>query len=112
MIALQLVQGPIGEAELAAIGRTYGKVDARYQSAGFCRTLFNENPFGYSWHAFVLDAGVPVGHYAVIPIRVTDRGRRIVSGKGEALYLAETHRATLVEGDHGPMPAGVALMQS
>ncbi len=109
-MTLRVVRGPLTDAELESVGQTYGRVDPRYRSVGFCRTLFNQNPFGFSWHAFVSDGGTVVGHYAVIPFRVVVKGEQRVSGKGEALFLAESHRTALIHLQDGPVPVGLALI--
>jgi hypothetical protein len=63
-------------------------------------------------HAFVRHGEAVVGHYAVVPIRVRARGATAVSGKGEALFLAEAHRAGTVALEGGEVPAGIALMNA
>src|SRR5262245_32218452 len=88
-LSIVLERGPISDESLDAIGATYGTVDRRYADREFCRIVFNENPSGYSYHAFVKDGDRVVGHYAVIPIRTRARGVLVTSGKGEALFLDE-----------------------
>src|SRR5262245_66483117 len=88
-LTIVLERGPGSEESLDAIAATYGTVDRRYADREFCRIVFNENPSGYSYHAFVKDGDRVVGHYAVIPIRTRSRGVLVTSGKGEALFLDE-----------------------
>jgi hypothetical protein len=104
-----VVRGPVGAEGLDAIAATYGTVDRRYASRTFLETIFNHNPFGHSWHAFVTDGGRVVGHYAVIPMRAVARGVPIVAGKGEALYLDAAYRSSAVEFDGVTLPTGFAL---
>jgi hypothetical protein len=111
MIELNIARGPLPTSELETIGRTYGRVDSRFQSVAFCRALFNENPFGFAYHVFALDRSTVVGHYAVIPIRVTARGRQFLSGKGEALYVEEEYRTASIDGPNGSFPLAFSLMQ-
>ena len=109
---LLLEHGPLGPDRLDAIAATYGTVDPRYASRAFCELIFNGNPYGFSWHAFIVDGDRVVGHYAVIPMRVCSDHQTVLSGKGEALFLAEDHRAGTVETDSGMLPAGLALMNA
>jgi hypothetical protein len=109
---LSLTRGPLAEEALDAIVATYGTVDPRYASRDFCRVLFNENPIGYSYHAFVRDGDRVVGHYSVIPMRVRARGATVVSGKGEALFLAPPYRATAIVTPAGDVLAGIAMIKS
>ncbi|MDK9699765.1 MAG: hypothetical protein OEM52_06455 [bacterium] len=110
---LLVKRGPLSDKELLAIGATYGTIDERYASVEFCRILFNENPIGYSFHVFVLnDTAQIVGHYAVIPIRITINKRLALSGKGEALYLADEYRNSVVEYCNSTIPTGIALMNA
>jgi hypothetical protein len=109
-LRLSISRGPVGPDALDAIGETYGTVDRSYASRAFCEELFNRNPYGHSWHAFVTDGDVVVGHYAVIPMRASARGTTVLSGKGEALFLHEAYRSSPIECDAGTLPAGIALM--
>jgi hypothetical protein len=104
-------RGPISDELLDAIGATYGTVDRRYADREFCRIVFNQNPNGYSYHAFVRDGNRVVGHYAVIPIRACARGALVTSGKGEALFLEEAHRRGVIAGPGSDLPAAMALMR-
>ncbi len=108
---LRLEQGPLDEARLGAISLLYGEYNAKYRDPRFCRSLFNDNPRGYSLHAFLIDDGGAVaGHYAAIPMDVLAGGRRRLSGKGEAFVVRADQRAAsvIVEGSE-PMAAGLAL---
>ena len=109
---LSVTRGPLTDEALGAIAATYGTVDPRYASRDFCRILFNENPIGYSYHAFVRDGETVVGHYSVIPMRVRARGTTVISGKGEALFLSPPYRATPVVTPAGEVLAGIAMMKS
>jgi GNAT superfamily N-acetyltransferase len=111
-LSLSLTRGPLSDEGLDAIAATYGMIDHRYASREFCRTVFNENPFGYSYHAFVRDDDLVVGHYAVIPMRARARGAAVISGKGEALFLAESHRRSGIGTATGELPAAFALMKA
>src|SRR5262245_35718046 len=111
-LSIVLERGPVADDSLDAIAATYGTVDRRYADREFCRIVFNENPNGYSYHAFVRDGKSVVGHYAVIPIRTRARGALVTSGKGEALFLDEAHRRSAVATpEGGEMPAAMALMR-
>jgi hypothetical protein len=111
-LKLSVLRGPLPDRGLDDIAATYGTVDPRYASRDFLRTVFNENPFGYSYHAFVRDGDRVVGHHAVIPIRVRARGDKVASGKGEALYLDPSCRSLTVETPSGNVLAGMALMRA
>ena len=111
-LALSVVRGPLPDRDLDAIAATYGARDARYAQRGFLATLFNENPFGFSVHAFLCDGNEIVGHYAEIPIRVQARGATVTSGKGEALFLAERHRKTAVSTPGGEALPALAMMNA
>ena len=110
---LSVSRGPLADEALDAIVATYGTaVDSRYASRDFCRVLFNENPIGYSYHAFVRDGDRVVGHYAVIPMRARARGSTVISGKGEALFLAEPYRRIPIATPAGDVLAGLAMMKA
>jgi hypothetical protein len=96
------IKGPLSDHLLRCICDLYGKwVDERYQDLAFVRTVFNDNPFGYSYHVFAFDGSCPVGCYSVIPIEVISRGTPIVAGKGEALFLLEEYRKGPPGENHG-----------
>jgi len=109
---LELRRGPLDPAALAIVGRTYGTIDPRYADPGFADTIFNRNPHGFSWHAFVRDGERAVGHYSVIPMRARGGGASFLAGKGEALYLDETCRARTLRLGEDDAPAGIALMSA
>jgi hypothetical protein len=111
-LALSVVRGPLPDRDLDAIAATYGARDPRYAKRAFLATLFNENPFEFSVHAFVRDASEVVGHYAVIPMRVRAHGATVTSGKGEALFLAESHRKTAVATASGEALPGIAMLDA
>ena len=111
-LSIVLERGPVSDESLDAIAATYGTVDRRYADREFCRIVFNENPSGYSYHAFVKDGDRIVGHYAVIPIRTRARGALVTSGKGEALFLDEANRRSVIAAPGGgDVPAAMALMR-
>ena len=111
-LELAVRRGPLADADLDAIAATYGAVDPRYARRDFLRLLFNENPSGYSYHAFVRDGARPVGHYAIIPVRVRARGATVLSGKGEALFLDPAHRKSAVATPSGEALPGLAMLNS
>ncbi len=108
---LELLKGPLDDRRLAAIAGLYGRFNPKYLDPGFCRLVFNENPQGYSLHAFlVAAAGEIVGHYGIVPMDVTVDGRRARSGKGEAFVVHPDHRGDSVTvGDDEPMTCGLAM---
>jgi hypothetical protein len=96
---LVTVKGPINDDGLQCICDLYGRhVDSRYQNLPFVRTVFNGNPLGFSYHAFVYEGEKAVGCYSVIPMEVVSRGRLMLAGKGEALFLLEDFRRGPAEG--------------
>ena len=111
-LSMSITRGPLPDEELDAIAATYGNLDPRYASREFCRLVFNENPLGYSFHAFVRDGDRVVGHYAVIPMRTRARGATVVSGKGEGLFIAESHRRSAIATPEGEVPTAIALMEA
>jgi hypothetical protein len=112
-LELSVVRGPLAEEDLDAIGATYGAaVDPRYASREFCRAVFNGNPSGYSFHAFVRDGARTVGHYAIVPMRARARGSTVLSGKGEALYMAEAYRKSMIATPAGEALVGLAMMNA
>jgi len=90
------------EAELGAVARLYGGFRPKYADLAYCRHLFNGNPHGYSFHAFLDDeGGEPVGHYAIIPMQVVVDGEVRLSGKAEALIVLPGHRRSTVPLENG-----------
>lgn len=110
-VDLRLLKGPLDESWLNAIARLYGKYNAKYRDPMFCRQLFNENPHGYSLHAFVVcEREEVVGHYAIIPLDVTVEGERKLSGKGEAFVVEPDYRRAVVNAPgHGPIARSSAV---
>jgi hypothetical protein len=108
-VEITVMKGPLGEDLLQAITTTYGSHDRKYSSLSFCRTVFNENPSGYSLHAFARDKDRIVGHYAVIPVEICGRGKRELSGKGEALFLERRYRSELIRNGNEDLPLGIGL---
>jgi hypothetical protein len=111
-IHLDVLKGPVGKTELEGIARTYGRHNRRFQSLEFCRTVFNENPYGYSHHAFAYDGERVIGHYSAIPMRLRDRGKRVFAARGEALFVEEAYRPRPVDVDGKQFPCGIALMDT
>jgi hypothetical protein len=90
---LVTVKGPINDGLLQCICDLYGRyVNPRYQQLQFVRTVFNGNPIGYSYHAFLYEGQEAVGCYSIIPMEVISRDRLILAGKGEALFLRSEYR--------------------
>ena len=91
---IEAIEGPIGTELLQHVCILYGRsVDGRYADLDFTRRVFNGNPAGRSYHVFAFEGAEVIGCYAVIPIKVVARGRKVLAGKGEALYVREQHRA-------------------
>lgn len=111
-LAIEVRRGPLAPDDLDVVGRTYGTVDRRYAARAFCEAVFNRNPFGYAWHAFVRDGDRAVGHYAVIPMRARAGDVRFTLGKGEALFLEEACRTRDAALGGSTVPAGLALMKA
>ena len=107
---ITIIKGPLGEDLLQAIARMYGSHDKKYSSLSFCRTVFNENPSGYSFHAFAEDDDKIVGHYAVIPVEICARGTRELSAKGEALFLEKDYRSESILNGGKDTPLGIGLV--
>jgi hypothetical protein len=108
-VEITIITGPLGEDLLQAIARMYGSHDKKYSSLSFCRTVFNENPSGYSFHAFAKDDDKIVGHYAVIPVEICARGRTGLSAKGEALFLERDYRSESILNGNKDIPLGIGL---
>ncbi|HEY6867447.1 MAG TPA: hypothetical protein VI792_09325 [Candidatus Eisenbacteria bacterium] len=108
---LELLRGPLEARWLESIANLYGEFNRKYRDPEFCRRLFNENPHGYSLHAFLVHPGRGVvGHYGIIPMAILVEGRRAISGKGEAFVVHPNHRedTVRVEGDE-PVAGGLAM---
>lgn len=91
---IEVIEGPIGSELLQHFCVLYGRnVDSRYADLDFTRRVFNGNPAGRSYHVFAFEGGEVIGCYAVIPMKVVAHGRKVLAGKGEALYVGERHRA-------------------
>lgn len=90
-------RAPLSEKHLIDVARLYGAADPKYRSIEFCRHMFNENPAGFSWHIFVEDDGQTVGHYGLVPLTVKRGSRLLLSAKGEAFFIAETHRGQKIQ---------------
>lgn len=97
---IKLIKGPLCQEFLEAIASLYGSYDNKYKSVDFCRIQFNENPSGYSLHAFACDRNKIVGHIAVIPIEIYVNGERQLSGKAEAFCVKEKYRTKLIDGSY------------
>ena len=111
-LRLEIRRGPLASSDLERIATTYGESDPRYRSVDFCAKVFNRNPAGPALHGFLQDAGQTVGHYAVLPIWLQDRGRSVSSGKGEALFVTANRRSQRLAVDGTEMPAAMALMRA
>lgn len=109
MVEIQLVKGPISKHHIEQIVRLYGLVDAKYASVEYCNYLFNNNPFGFSIHAFAVVDRQIVGHISLIPMYIdTPDGIRI-SLKAEAFYLDPEYRDNWVDYQEDSLPLGLAL---
>jgi hypothetical protein len=92
-IRIETMEGPLEPGKLRYICDLYGRnVDARYSDLEFSHRVFNCNPAGRSYHAFAFAGKEAIGCHAVIPIKVSARGREVWAGKGEALYVSPGFR--------------------
>ena len=103
---IELIKGPINEEMLTAITLLYGLIDPRYKDISFCKNIFNDNPCGYSFHAFAYYEEMIVGHCAVIPLEIVNKGEIVLSGKAEAFYLKEEYKRNTLD---KKIPIGIAL---
>lgn len=110
-LELELRPSPLDAEGRDAIARLYGEADSRFKQSRFLRTLYDENPAGSSWHGFVRDGDVTVGHYSVVPIPIRTSTERLMSAKGEALYLAPAYRRGAHLNQSPSVPVAVALMK-
>jgi hypothetical protein len=92
MIEIRTIRGPLPGEQLGWITQLYGPVDPKYASPDFVRYQFNENPYGWSAHAFAIDDGTPVAHSCAVPFRARRNGEELVAGKIEAVVVGESHR--------------------
>lgn len=109
MLKIEVIKGPLSNQQLMSIANLYGKVDAKYASIDFCRYLFNDNPFGYSYHCFALNQDKAVGHIALIPVSVETPTQKIVSYKAEAFVIEAEYRDEWVKVTGEELPIGLAL---
>jgi GNAT superfamily N-acetyltransferase len=93
------LEGPLARERLDWIARLYGEADAKYRDRAVLEHLFVSGPAGPALHAFAIDAGQPVGHVAVVPMRARLGPREIRCGKVEALFVAPSYRGRPVDGD-------------
>ena len=106
---IRLLKGPLEKYELQQIAGLYGQTDYKYAQVSYCEYLFNHNPYGFSYHAFAMHNGYPVGHIAVIPMQIdTPKGMEI-SLKAEAFYLDPDLRNEWVTVEDDEVPIGLAL---
>jgi hypothetical protein len=92
MVQLVTFEGPLEADRLAWVASLYGQADAKYRDPQILEHLFVRNPAGASLHAFAFDAGAPVGHCAVVPMRARRGHAELLSGKVEALFVGEAYR--------------------
>lgn len=106
---IDIIKGPLSNSQLSYIKNLYGQVDKKYSSIDFCKYLFNENPFGFSYHAFASDNDNIIGHIALIPVYVETPSDRYVSLKAEAFVIDSKYRDTWIEVNQEELPIGLAL---
>jgi hypothetical protein len=92
MIEIRTIRGPLPDEQLGWVTQLYGPVDPKYASLDFVRYQFNENPYGWSAHAFAIDDDAPVAHSCAVPFRARRNGKELVAGKIEAVVVGESHR--------------------
>ncbi len=92
MIEIRTLKGPLADEHLGWLTKLYGPVDAKYASLDFVRYQFNDNPFGWSAHAFAVDGDMPVAHSAAVPFRARRGDDDLVAGKIEAVVVAPEYR--------------------
>ncbi len=108
---LEIVKGPLDDAHIRDIGETAGQFDPRYRSLDFCRRMFNENVYGFSFHVFARDGDRAIGHNSAIPFRLRQGADRVFSAKAEALFLDEAYRNFTVKLGARQVPIGIALIR-
>lgn len=110
-VKVDILKGPLALNHLTAISRLYGQADPKYFSLDYCRQQFNENSYGYSYHALGYEGDVIISHFAIIPIQVRQGDRVCTGGKGEALFVTPEYRGTQ-EDIHGkPVILAVRMSQ-
>jgi hypothetical protein len=109
-INIEALKGPLSDKKLQEICETFGIHDPRFAQIELNRSFFNANPAGYSIHSFAMDGNKAIGHYSIIPIKVIHKGRELLSGKGEALYLDPTYRNGTVKVDNKKVHIAVEMM--
>lgn len=106
---IRIIKGPLPLEQLQVIAGLYGRVDAKYASMEYCSYLFNDNPFGYSYHAFAFDEDLAVGHISLIPMWIDTPEGEIESFKAEAFYLKEEYRDSWICIENDELPLGLAM---
>lgn len=109
MLKLFLLKGPLPPEMIGEIARLYGKYDSNYASPSFCEHLFNQNPLGYSYHAFIKNFEKVVGHYGMIPSEISVKGQKMVSLKGEAFVVEKEQPVKTILFEEKKIPLGYAL---
>jgi len=110
MFEIKYIKGPLEDKWLQDIANLYGIYDQKYASLEHCRHIFNDNPYGYSLHVFVIhDSGEVVGHHAMVPIEIVVNGSPTMSGKTEAIVVKEESRRYPMTFDGKKMPIVFAL---
>jgi hypothetical protein len=106
---INIIKSPLTESQLQDIANLYGKVDRKYCSLSFCSYLFNENPLGFSIHAFAYHNGKAVGCVALIPMRIDTINNNDISLKAEAFFIEPKWRGEWIALDDDELPIGLAL---
>lgn len=109
MVEIRLIKGPLSLDQLELITQLYGLVDKKYASLGFCTYLYNQNPYGFSYHAFAYVDNQPVGHIALIPMLIDTPAGRKSSLKSESLYLQPEFRDSWINYKGEELPLNLAM---
>jgi hypothetical protein len=108
-IDIRIIRGPLSPEQLRDIAMLYGEVDAKYRDVDYCGYIFNDNPFGYSLHAFACADNQAVGHISLIPMWIDTRMGKKLSYKAEAFYVMDKYRQSWIDLEEDELPLGLAL---
>jgi hypothetical protein len=112
-MSLRVLRGPLLSNESEAILTHYNRLtQAAIPMQEYLRWV-EGGPDGPAWHAILEnDAAEIVGHSALIPLRASYRGRRLVVGKAEYAFILDEYRTANIHGfENSGRPRNTIMIQ-
>jgi hypothetical protein len=112
MLRMRIVRAPLRDEENQAILHEYNRLTGGQIPLPEFAHWTTKSPDGPSWHAILeTEEGRIVGHTSVFPLRIKNRGAKLIPAKSEYSFLHEDFRKEKIQGyEIAGRPAFIILL--